>query len=132
MKVDGQYSHINSAHRTQNNNRVHDKSCSAKNKNEKPKTDTYARSTEEDANYMKHMAAYNQYMAVLASSAIRTPKNITPIEELETEPQPEFPSPVEKSGNSNPTHNNETHHYNQDENPQNGEECECFQVETED
>ncbi len=132
MQINSNYNSINTSYKNTKSNAVNNRQQPDKSA-EKIKKDTYTRSTPEDKRYLDHTSAYHQYIqAVLTSSAIKHKRELTASEELKLEPEKEFPSPVESCECSNHTHNNETHSYNQDSNPEKRDTEEFIDVEIED
>ena len=78
--------------------------------------DSFKKMTEDEKRYLDHLDSYQRYIqAILAATAVKTKPPVTPAEEMFTEENTEFPSPIEECGDSNPTHNEQSHSYNQEQ-----------------
>lgn len=82
--------------------------------------DTFQRSTPEDIKYAQYIEKCNKYVQALYAATVYSQRvePLTPNDELKIEASRDKHSRVEKSSSSNHTHNNESHHYNQNSSPE--------------
>lgn len=117
MKVDGNYNNIHSIRASESKGVQHKECKRNEQNNQKPKVDTFERSTPEDARYTNYADTYHQYVQACYSALYQQKlERLTPNDELKIEASKDKHSKVENTSESNPTHNNESHHYNQDSN----------------
>ena len=77
--------------------------------------DSYNKMTTDEKRYLEHLDSYQRYIqAILAATAVKTKPPVTPAEEMFLDENNELPSPIVECGNSKPTHNDESHCYNQE------------------